>query len=97
MEAALAAFRQFLIAEKRASEHTVRAYLRDLDELLSFARRTLGRAPELDQQSWTNTFREERALRRAGFVSQARAACRRAIASNPIEPELTYGACADAG
>jgi integrase/recombinase XerC len=49
LEAAQAAFRQFLIAEKRASDHTVRAYLRDLDELVAFARRTLGRNPELDQ------------------------------------------------
>jgi Flp pilus assembly protein TadD len=54
------------------------------------------RAAELDQQPWANTFREARALRRAGLLAEARAACRRAIASNPIEPELTYGACADA-
>jgi integrase/recombinase XerC len=49
METALAAFRQFLIAEKRASEHTVRAYLHDVDELRAFARATLGREPALDE------------------------------------------------
>ena len=49
MEQALAAFRQFLTAEKRASEHTVRAYLHDLDEFREHAVATLGRAPELDE------------------------------------------------
>ena len=33
MDEALAAFRQYLTAEKRASVHTLRAYLHDLDEL----------------------------------------------------------------
>ena len=33
MDEALAAFRQYLTAEKRASAHTLRAYLHDLDEL----------------------------------------------------------------
>ena len=46
METAVTAFRQFLTAEKRASEHTVRAYLHDLDELIAFARKVLGRAPD---------------------------------------------------
>jgi integrase/recombinase XerC len=46
MEAALAAFRQYLTSEKRASEHTRRAYLHDVDELVAFARAKLGRAPE---------------------------------------------------
>jgi integrase/recombinase XerC len=45
LEAALAAFRQYLTSEKRASEHTRRAYLHDVDELVAFATRTLGRAP----------------------------------------------------
>jgi integrase/recombinase XerC len=49
MEQALAAFRQFLTAEKRASEHTVRAYLHDLGEFREHAVATLGRAPELDE------------------------------------------------
>ncbi|HLK93409.1 MAG TPA: tyrosine-type recombinase/integrase [Polyangia bacterium] len=49
MDQALAAFRQFLTAEKRASEHTVRAYLRDLDELRAHAQATLGRPPALDE------------------------------------------------
>jgi integrase/recombinase XerC len=49
VETALAAFRQFLTAEKRASEHTVRAYLHDVDELVAFARRALGRAPVLGE------------------------------------------------
>jgi integrase/recombinase XerC len=47
METALAAFRQFLTSEKRASEHTLRAYLHDLDELRAFATRALGRPPAL--------------------------------------------------
>jgi len=49
MEKALAAFRQYLTAEKRASEHTVRAYLRDVEELVAFARTTLGHEPELGE------------------------------------------------
>jgi integrase/recombinase XerC len=47
METALAAFRQHLTAEKRASDHTIRAYLRDVEELVAFACRTLGRPPAL--------------------------------------------------
>jgi len=47
MESAVAAFRQFLTSEKRASPHTVRAYLHDVAELSAFARRLLGRAPTL--------------------------------------------------
>jgi integrase/recombinase XerC len=43
MEAALAAFRQYLTSERRASEHTRRAYLHDVDELVAFARDRLGR------------------------------------------------------
>ena len=49
MESAIAAFRQFLTSEKRASPHTVRAYLRDVGELGAFARGLLGRAPALDE------------------------------------------------
>jgi integrase/recombinase XerC len=49
MEAALAAFRQFLTAEKRASAHTLRAYLHDVDELVAHARAVLGRPPALDE------------------------------------------------
>jgi integrase/recombinase XerC len=49
MEQALSAFRQFLTAEKRASAHTVRAYLNDLGELGAFARSALGREPALDE------------------------------------------------
>jgi integrase/recombinase XerC len=45
VEAALAAFRQYLTSEKRASEHTQRAYLHDVDELVAFAREKLGREP----------------------------------------------------
>jgi site-specific recombinase XerD len=45
VEAALAAFRQYLLSEKRASVHTQRAYLHDVDELLAFAGKALGRAP----------------------------------------------------
>jgi integrase/recombinase XerC len=51
VEAALAAFRQYLTSERRASPHTQRAYLHDVDELISYATEKLGRAPapgELD-------------------------------------------------
>jgi len=47
MDEAIAAFRQYLTAEKRASAHTVRAYLHDVGELVSYARATLGCAPTL--------------------------------------------------
>jgi len=47
MEAALAAFRQHLTSEKRASEHTQRTYLHDVDELVAFARAKLEHAPTL--------------------------------------------------
>jgi integrase/recombinase XerC len=47
METAVAAFRQFLTSEKRASAHTIRAYLHDVGELAAFARQALGRAPRL--------------------------------------------------
>jgi len=51
MQQAIEVFRTHLRAEKRASEHTLRAYLRDLEELHIFARALLGRGPapaELD-------------------------------------------------
>ncbi len=49
MDDAIAAFRQFLTAEKRASEHTVRAYLHDLDDLRAHATQVLGRPPRIDE------------------------------------------------
>ncbi len=49
MDAALAAFRQYLASERRASEHTQRAYLHDVDELVTYARGKLGRAATLDE------------------------------------------------
>lgn len=49
METAVAAFRQYLTAEKRASEHTIRAYLADVEELVAFARRTLNREASLGE------------------------------------------------
>jgi integrase/recombinase XerC len=49
VDEAIAAFRQFLTAEKRASEHTIRAYLHDVDELRAHAVRTLGRPARLDE------------------------------------------------
>jgi integrase/recombinase XerC len=51
VESALAAFRQHLTSERRASPHTQRAYLHDVDELVAFATEKLGRVPapaELD-------------------------------------------------
>ncbi|HEY5088428.1 MAG TPA: tyrosine-type recombinase/integrase, partial [Polyangia bacterium] len=47
MEKAIAVFRQFLTTEKRASEHTVRAYLHDLGEVRAFACAALGHEPAL--------------------------------------------------
>jgi len=49
MDEALATFRQYLTAEKRASAHTLRAYLHDLEELVAHATNTLGRAPSIDE------------------------------------------------
>jgi integrase/recombinase XerC len=47
MEPLLELFRQHLSSEKRASEHTLRAYLGDLEELFAHARGLLGKsAPE---------------------------------------------------
>jgi integrase/recombinase XerC len=49
MEKALAVFRRFLTTEKRASEHTVRAYLHDLEEIRAFACTALGHQPALEE------------------------------------------------
>jgi site-specific recombinase XerD len=49
MDEAVAAFRQYLTAEKRASVHPLRAYLHDLGELRAHVVKTLGRAPTLDE------------------------------------------------
>jgi site-specific recombinase XerD len=49
MDEALAVFRQYLTAEKRASAHTLRAYLHDLEELRRHATKALGHAPTLDE------------------------------------------------
>jgi integrase/recombinase XerC len=49
MRRAVESFRAHLTSEKRASPHTVRAYLHDLDELAEFARRVLGHPPSLDE------------------------------------------------
>ncbi len=43
MQQAIDAFRNHLRSEKRASEHTTRAYLHDIEELEAFARRSTGR------------------------------------------------------
>lgn len=42
MQQAIDAFRDHLRAEKRASAHTLRAYLHDVDELVTFARQVRG-------------------------------------------------------
>ena len=42
MQAALDAFRRYLVSERRAPENTVRAYLHDVGELAAFARATCG-------------------------------------------------------
>jgi site-specific recombinase XerC len=38
MRAAIEVFEKYLVSEKRASAHTVRAYLHDVQELAAFAR-----------------------------------------------------------
>ena len=43
MEQAVAAFRDHLRSEKRASPHTVRAYLHDVGELGAFVQKLVGR------------------------------------------------------
>jgi integrase/recombinase XerC len=46
---AIEAFRDHLRSEKRASEHTLRAYLHDVEELAAFARALHGRAVALSE------------------------------------------------
>ncbi len=46
--AAIEVFRKYLVSEKRASAHTVRAYLHDVQELAAFARAARGRGPDDD-------------------------------------------------
>jgi hypothetical protein len=53
------------------------------------------RAAELAQQPWVDTYRQARALKRAGLVKASRAACRRAIAADPLERGLRTGVCKD--
>lgn len=56
MEPLLEQFRQHLASEKRASQHTLRAYLADLHELFAHARNLLGeRAPEALEPSHLST------------------------------------------
>ena len=47
MRQAIGTFRDHLRTEKRASAHTVRAYLHDVEELATFAQRALGREAAL--------------------------------------------------
>jgi integrase/recombinase XerC len=47
MREAVAAFHDHLRSEKRASPHTLREYLHDVEELATFARQLTGRAPRL--------------------------------------------------
>ena len=49
MKTARATFETYLTAEKRASAHTIRAYMHDLGELETYARGALGRDPTLDE------------------------------------------------
>jgi integrase/recombinase XerC len=49
MQKALEVFQRFLTTEKRASEHTVRAYLHDLEEIRAYASLALGHEPALGE------------------------------------------------
>jgi integrase/recombinase XerC len=49
MRKALEVFQRFLTTEKRASEHTVRAYLHDLEEVRAYAVAALGHEPALGE------------------------------------------------
>ncbi len=51
------------------------------------------RAATLSAQPWTNSFREARVLEQAGLLGRARAACRRAIAANPLGTDVQNGVC----
>lgn len=53
------------------------------------------RASDLSLQPWTDRYRQARALREAGRIRESRVACREAILSNPLEPELRRGICED--
>ncbi len=51
------------------------------------------RAATLSVQPWMNSYREARALQRAGRLDEARAACRRARTANPLGADLQDGVC----
>ena len=51
------------------------------------------RAAALSAQPWTNSFREARVLEQAGLLERSRAACRRAIAANPLGADVQNGVC----
>jgi len=54
-------------------------------------------AAKLAQQPWTDLYRRARALKRAGLVGASRAACRQAIAADPLERGLQTGVCRNVG
>jgi len=66
-------------------------------ERFALAASLYGRAADLSQQPWVDTYRRARVLRRAGLVKASREACELAIASDPLERGLRTGACQDLG
>lgn len=51
------------------------------------------RAATLSARPWPSSYREAAALYQAGLIEESRAACRRAIAANPLDPALQSGVC----
>ncbi len=68
-------------------------FLADQDGRFVAAAALYHRAAELSAQPWTESYREAEALRKAGRLRASRAACRRAIAANPLEPDLQRAVC----
>ena len=51
------------------------------------------RAATLSVRPWPLSYREAGALQQAGLSEETRAACQRAIAANPLDPDLQSGVC----
>lgn len=95
MEEWVGRFREHLEAEKRASPHTVRAYLRNVEELVEFLRERRGRAPtprDLDiislRSYLASLFGRNESVTIGRKLSAARAFCRFLRRERAIEENL---------